>query len=66
MSYEVRIAGHEPERFDNVEEAELRARAAIRANADAQVEVIDLSTGRPYAPGAGAGDREDLARKVGF
>ncbi len=31
-----------------------------------QVEVIDLTTGRPYAPAAGAADRDQLARKVGY
>jgi hypothetical protein len=66
MTYEVRIAGQAPEQFDRVEDAEARARAAIRANADARVEVIDLSTGQPYAPAAGAEDREDLAGKIGF
>lgn len=66
MAYEVRIAGGQAEQFPTAEAAEARARELIRGNADRQVEIIDLSTNRPYAPAAGAGDREDLARKIGY
>jgi hypothetical protein len=48
------------------DEAEEQARQIMRRDADSVVEIIDLSTGRPYAPAAGAGDREALAKKIGF
>lgn len=66
MAYELRIARQATERFDRVEEAQARARDLLRQNADTQVEIFDLSTGRPYAPAASAEEGEDMARKVGF
>jgi hypothetical protein len=66
MSFELRIGGESIERFEKSEDAEARARALVRENADIVVEIIDLSTGRPYAPAAGAGDRDALAGKIGF
>ena len=66
MPYELRLAGQTPERFDTSDAAEARARELIRADADRQVEIIDLATGRPYAPAAGAKDREEISRKGGF
>ena len=66
MPYELRLAGQRPERFETSDAAEARARALIKDDADRQVEIIDLATGRPYAPAAGAGEREALSRKVGF
>ncbi|MFL5256506.1 MAG: hypothetical protein ACJ8AI_27150 [Rhodopila sp.] len=66
MPYELRTPGRPAEQFETPEAAEAKARDLIKADADAQVEVIDLTTGRPYAPAAGAGDREHLSRKVGF
>ena len=66
MPYELRTAGRPAEQYETPEEAEARARDLIRSDADLQVEVIDLTTGRPYAPAAGVKDREHLARKVGF
>lgn len=66
MPYELRIDGKVEDRFETSEEAENRARAVVRENPDRVVEVIDLSTGRPYAPAASAGDRDAMARKIGF
>jgi hypothetical protein len=66
MPYELRLAGRPPERFDSAEAAERRARDLIRADADVQIDVIDLQTGRPYAPAAAGADRDRLAGKVGF
>ncbi len=66
MAYELRVSGQAEGRYETSDEAEARARDIIRQDADSAVEVIDLSTGRPYAPGAGAADREELARKIGF
>lgn len=66
MSFELRIGGQAIDRFESADNAETRARALVRENADIVVEIIDLSTGRPYAPAAGAGDREALAGKIGF
>ena len=66
MAYELRTAGRPAEQYETAEDAEARARDLIKANADLQVELIDLATGRPYAPAADRGDREQLSRKVGF
>ena len=66
MSFELRIGGQAIDRFDSADDAEARARSLVRENADIVIEIIDLSTGRPYAPAAGAGDRDSLAGKVGF
>ncbi|WP_428486845.1 hypothetical protein [Rhodopila sp.] len=66
MPYELRIDGQASGRFETSDEAEARARAILRENADNVVEIFDLSTGRPYAPAAGAEDRDAMARKIGF
>jgi hypothetical protein len=66
MSYELRVGGLCEARFEDVSEAEAKARALIRKDADVVVEIIDLSTGRPYAPAADAQEREAMARKIGF
>jgi hypothetical protein len=66
MAYELRLDGRALERFETSDAAEARARELIRDDADRQVEIIDLETGRPYAPAAEAGDREALSRKIGF
>ena len=65
MAYELRCRGS-TERFDTADGAEARARAIILENADAVIEIIDLATGRPYAPAASPADREALTRKIGF
>ncbi|WP_428492405.1 hypothetical protein [Rhodopila sp.] len=66
MSFELRIGGRSIDRFESSDDAETRAKELVRENADIVVEIIDLSTGRPYAPAAGAGDRDALAGKIGF
>ena len=66
MPYELRVGGDLEGRYDTSDLAEERARAIIRTNADSAVEIIDLATGRPYAPGASAEDRDTLAQKIGF
>jgi len=65
MTFELRSGGTS-EQFETAAEAEERARAIILENADATVEITDLSTGRPYAPAASKQEREALARKIGF
>jgi hypothetical protein len=64
MAYELRIGGQGEGRFETSDEAEARARALQREDADAILEVIDLATGRAYAPAAAARDRDDLAREI--
>ncbi len=66
MAYELRIAGRADSQFDRLEQAESRAREVLLGNADADVAIIDLATGKPYAPAADAAERERLARKIGF
>jgi hypothetical protein len=65
MAFELTFRGN-AEQLDTAAEAEERARAIILDDADATVEIIDLSTGRPYAPAASRQDRDALARKIGF
>ncbi len=66
MAYELRVGGRVERRYDTAEQAEARAREIMEGDADCVVEIFDLSTGRPYAPGASAADREALSRKIGF
>ena len=66
MAYKLRIAGQPRDRYKTPEEAVARAREVVRQDADSVVEIIDLTTGNPYALAAGAGDREALSGKIGF
>jgi len=66
MPYELRTQSQPSRRFESSDQAEAHARDLLRANADTQVEIIDLATGRPYAPAASCAERDDLARKVGY
>jgi hypothetical protein len=63
VAFELRVPG-KTEQYDTASEAETRAQTIILEDADASIEIIDLSTGRPYAPAASRKDRETLARKV--
>jgi hypothetical protein len=66
MPYELRQPGAEPTRFDSEEQAVAAASAALRGNPDLDLEIIDLATGKPCAPGASRSWREELSRRVGF
>ena len=66
MPYELRTNGRPAGRFETSDEAERQAREMMRQNADNVVEIIDLTSGQPYAPAASVEDREALARKIGF
>ena len=66
MTYELRIGGGPKGRFDTEEAAVAAARDVIRRDADADVEIFNLQTGRPCAPGASKTWREALANRVGF
>ena len=62
--YELRIDGQATGQFNTADEAESHARDSVRRDADSIVEIFDVSTGHPYAPAAGTGDKDDLARKM--
>jgi hypothetical protein len=66
MPYTLRLNGRTIATYETSEEALLRARAIVQADADKQPEVLDAETGQPVAPAASSGSREDLARKIGF
>jgi hypothetical protein len=66
MTYELWINGQPGGRFETSDEAEAHARSLLQQSADNSLEIIDLSTGRPYAPAASAEEREAMARKIGF
>ena len=66
MPYELRVGGKPRSTFETEQEAVAAARELVQADADANVEVFDLATGRPAAPGASHAEREEFATKVGF
>jgi hypothetical protein len=66
MPYELRQPGAAPATYETEEAAIAAASAALRGNPDLELEVIDLATGQPCAPGASASWREELRRQVGF
>lgn len=66
MAYELQVQGQPRARYETSDEAEARARAILQIDADCVIEIIDLSTGRPYAPAASRADRNALAQKIGF
>lgn len=66
MAYELRIGGAAEGIFGTEEAAVAAARDVIREDADADVEIFDLETGRPCAPGASQTWRDTLAKRVGF
>lgn len=66
MPYELRQPGADPVIYDNQEAAVAAASAALRRDADLELEIIDLATGKPCSPGASASWREELRREVGF
>lgn len=66
MAYEMRLGGAPKGRFDTEEAAVAAARDAIRQDPDADLEIFDLETGKPCAPGASKTWREELANRVGF
>lgn len=66
MAYELRLGGKVAGTFETEEAAMAAAAEAVKANADAEPEVYDAATGKPAAPGASKGWREDLATKTGF
>ena len=66
MPYELRVAGKPRDTFETEQEAMAAARELVQADADANVEVFDLATGQPAAPGASRAEREEFATKVGF
>lgn len=68
MTYELRIGGTPKGRFDTERAAVAAAGDMIREDADAQdeIEIVNLETGQPCAPGASKSWREALANKTGF
>lgn len=66
MPYERRIPGKNPARFATEQEAMAAAKQSLADDPTVDPEVIDLSTGRPAAPGADKASREELRNKVGF
>ena len=66
MRYELRIGGTPKGRFATERAAVAAARDIIRDDADADVEIFNLETGRPCAPAASKTWREALANRVGF
>lgn len=66
MPFTVRLDGETIATYDTEGEALAHAAQIVREDADQQPEVLDAQTGRAVAPGASAGSREHLARKVGY
>lgn len=66
MAYELKRGGTSAGVFETEAAAVAAASAAIREDADVELEIIDTATGQPVAPGASKSWREDLAGRVGF
>lgn len=66
MPYELRLDDQTVLTFDSEEEAVARAREEVRANPDLEPELRDTTTGKPVAPGASKGWRDDLSKTVGY
>lgn len=66
MPYELRVPGREPVTFETEPEAMDAARRCMSEDPEAEPDVIDLTTGKPCAPGATAAWREEFKRQVGF
>lgn len=66
MDYELRLPGRAPTPFDTEEDAVAAARQVLLDDPDAEPEIFDAATGKPVAPGASKGWREDLKNRVGF
>ena len=66
MAYELKRGGVVVATFDTEQDAVAAASAALREDADAQLDIIDTPTGQPVAPGASGSWREDLARRLGI
>lgn len=64
MPYELRIKGGPSRTFDTEEEAVARAREVVQAHPDAELEILDTTTGKPAAPAANKEWREEITRKV--
>jgi hypothetical protein len=66
MGYEVRIDHRSVGEFPTQEAALARGRQELKARPDCEPEVIDTTTGKPFAPVPSRGWREQLAKKVGY
>jgi hypothetical protein len=66
MAYELRLNSTTVLTFESEEEAVGRARQEIRSNPALEPELRDMTTGKPVAPGASKGWRDDLGNKVGY
>jgi hypothetical protein len=66
MRYEVRIDSRSVGEFPTTEAALAHVREALKLRPDCEPEIIDSATGRPFAPAASLGWREQLAHKVGY
>jgi len=66
MPYELRTESTLAEQFDTEQEAVAAAKMLLQADPNAEPEIIDLSTGKPAAPGASRNWREELKSRVGF
>lgn len=66
MPYELRAKGRLVQTFDTEEEAVAGAREILLTQPDSELEIWDMTTGKPAAPAASKEWRDDLARKVGF
>jgi hypothetical protein len=66
MPYELRAAGAPRSQFETEQEAVAAAKRLLQDDPDAEPEIIDLSTGKPAAPGASGNWREELRNRVGF
>ena len=66
MAYEVRLDGQPTETFATAEAALRHVRLILKAQPDADPEVMDTRTGRAFEPAASKRWREELSHKIGY
>ena len=64
MRYEVRVDGASVGVFATAEDALERVRQALAADPDHEPEIIDMETGRAFAPAATEDERDRLADEI--
>lgn len=66
MRYDVKIDGTSVGTFASADEALARVRQAVAEHPDREPEIIDRTTGRPFAPAASVAERDRLANETGY
>ena len=66
MGYEVRIDRQLVASYPNSEAAVARVRLELRTRPNCEPEILDTTTGEPFAPASSRDWREQLAGEIGY